>query len=1507
MTATAFVKRPGIGGKLLLWFLAVSLLPLLVAGYSGVRRSSSTLREEVTESLTAVADTKVREIGTYVRERRRNVTTLARNPIIVAAMSEFTHAYKTGGAESPEYVAADVEHRSFLTSYQEENGYYDLFLISPTGNVVFSVRKGDDSATDLDSEPYRDSELAKSFENAATFHIAEMSDFRYYAPSDKPAAFIAAPVFESDRLIGVVALQTDMHEIYTLAGDYTGLGDTGETMIASKEDDELVIVAPLRHDRKAAFQRRLQLGSQQASPVQKAVQGERGSGISVDYRDKEVLAVWRYISDVRWGVVAKIDTSEAFEAADRLQAGFMVIGVITMFGVVVAAALISRSISKPIHALHKGTEIIGSGNLEHRVGTDRNDEIGQLSRAFDQMAVDLGRVTASRDELEHEISERERAEAELKATASELERHNKLMSGREGAVLELKGAINDLLGELGRSPTFKTTVRADGAIPAVAKTGDGVPATPSEPRPSPEPPTRVEVNSEAAERTGLEKTNLDIAFIPIICSAPLIYAHSHGFFAQNGLDVNLKPAPGWSGVKNLMAYGKVDAAHMLAPMPLACNLGINARKADIRLATIQNVNGQALTLARKHLGIKDVRDMKGFTFGVPYRFSMHYYLLCHLLAAGGVDPLTDVTIREVAPPRMPYYLAKGWVDGVFAPEPFNQIPVHRGIGFIYVLSKDIWAGHPCCCFATSQDFIDRHPNTYRVMLDCVLQAELALHRANPNERKAIAREICDPGHLNQRDPAPVEQALSGEFPDGKGGQHVVPDRIDFIPYPWPEYGEWILSQMQRWAQLPGSVDYREVVESVFQDGTRELAEALGFEKQGKPALEAIHPFASQDPFTYMREQPFCAFQEQPKPVKAYDVSEPVRARLAEVCSHLGDIAGGKTDAPLEITSDGEIGQLEQIVNETLLNLRFAQEAVLEQMDLLETRAEELDKSRKVLLGLTEDAEQARKEAEKEIAERQRAEAAVETARLDLEQTVAASSPLCVIALDCSILRANQPLSDLLQMPREQIEGRPCTDILGGPHCDKSLCPLERFSSKEESEPIEITLKRSDNVEVTCLRMVQPFRDISGQVVGVVESFTDITERKAAQRELALRSVIAEICLYVPDDEMYGDVLRIVLRAMDSKYGVFGYIDEDGALVVPTMTRDIWDQCQVADKDLVFPRETWGDSTWPVAIREKRTICQNGLSVKTPPGHIPMDRHISLPVIHQEEVIGLFQVANKETDYDEADVKLLEMIGGVIAPVLNARLQRDRQERARQRAEQELVGKAEELARSNAELADFAYVASHDLQEPLRMVGSYLRLLERRYEDKLDGDAREFIEFAVDGAKRMQTLIEDLLAYSRVTTRGTAFEPVDSNEVVDEVIQNLQVTIEETDATVTRDDLPTVAADRTQLVQLVQNLVGNAIKFHGQEPPQVQVSAQKPDEVWVFSVRDNGIGIDPKYADRIFKIFQRLHTREEYSGTGIGLAVCRRIVDRHEGRIWFESQPGKGTTFFFTLSKKGGSA
>jgi signal transduction histidine kinase len=267
------------------------------------------------------------------------------------------------------------------------------------------------------------------------------------------------------------------------------------------------------------------------------------------------------------------------------------------------------------------------------------------------------------------------------------------------------------------------------------------------------------------------------------------------------------------------------------------------------------------------------------------------------------------------------------------------------------------------------------------------------------------------------------------------------------------------------------------------------------------------------------------------------------------------------------------------------------------------------------------------------------------------------------------------------------------------------------------------------------------------------------------------------------------------------------------------------------------------------------------------------------------LIYVFVLLAMKTEY-MAQVKLIDKLD-------NSLLELDR-------AKKDLEQKAQELARSNDDLREFAYAISHDLKEPLRVIDGFVKLLAKRYKGKLSSDADNFIEYTVDGVKRMQLMIKDLLEYSLVGTKVKDLEPTDSALVIEQALLNLQTAIEESGAEVTYDPLPKVMADASQLTRLFQNLIGNAIKFRGKEALKIHISSEQRDNEWIFSVRDNGIGIDRDHFSRIFVIFQRLHTREEYDGTGIGLAICKKIVERHGGHMWVESETGKGSTFYFTI-------
>jgi signal transduction histidine kinase len=288
---------------------------------------------------------------------------------------------------------------------------------------------------------------------------------------------------------------------------------------------------------------------------------------------------------------------------------------------------------------------------------------------------------------------------------------------------------------------------------------------------------------------------------------------------------------------------------------------------------------------------------------------------------------------------------------------------------------------------------------------------------------------------------------------------------------------------------------------------------------------------------------------------------------------------------------------------------------------------------------------------------------------------------------------------------------------------------------------------------------------------------------------------------------------------------------------------------------------------------------------------------AFPVLVQGEVVAVLEFFSHEVEEpDEELLNVMSNVGAQLGQVVE-----------RSRAQQEIARNAEDLARSNAELEQFAYVASHDLQEPLRMVASFTQLLARRYQGKIDAEADEYIRFAVDGAQRMQTLILDLLSYARLSTKGQAPQPIDAASICGAALAQLRQSIKDRNAVVTVDPLPTVLGYGTQLTQLFQNLISNALKYCNRQQPEVHVSATAAADHWVFSVRDNGIGIEPQYFERIFQMFKRLHTREQYSGTGIGLALCKKIVARHRGQIWVESQPGLGSNFHFTIPRAEGAA
>ena len=322
----------------------------------------------------------------------------------------------------------------------------------------------------------------------------------------------------------------------------------------------------------------------------------------------------------------------------------------------------------------------------------------------------------------------------------------------------------------------------------------------------------------------LEKRDLKVGFIAITCATPIIMAQPMGFYSKQGLNVEVIKTAGWAVIRDKTLNKEYDAAHMLSPMPLAISLGLGAAPQAYTMPAVENVNGQAITLAIKHKDKRDPKQWKGFRFAVPFDYSMHNYLLRYYLAEAGLDPDRDVQIRSVPPPEMVANLRADNIDGFLAPDPVNQRAVYDGVGFIHLLSKELWDGHPCCAFAASKQFIQSMPNTYAALLRAIIEA--TAYARNPDHRKEIAAAIAPANYLNQPVTV-VEQVLTGTFADGLGGVRKVPDRINFDPFPWHSFAVWILTQMQRWGQLKGDVDYQKIASEVFlaTDAARLMREA----------------------------------------------------------------------------------------------------------------------------------------------------------------------------------------------------------------------------------------------------------------------------------------------------------------------------------------------------------------------------------------------------------------------------------------------------------------------------------------------------------------------------------------------------------------------------------------------------------------------------------------------------------------------------------------------------------
>ncbi len=535
-------------------------------------------------------------------------------------------------------------------------------------------------------------------------------------------------------------------------------------------------------------------------------------------------------------------------------------------------------------------------------------------------------------------------------------------------------------------------------------------------------------------------------------------------------------------------------------------------------------------------------------------------------------------------------------------------------------------------------------------------------------------------------------------------------------------------------------------------------------------------------------------------------------------------------------------------------------------------------------------------AARDITERKKAEEAARRAGAYNRSLIEASlDPLVTINPDGTISDVNAATVNVTGFSREELIGTDFSKYFTEP--GRAKAGYEQVFRDGSVTDYELRIQHRDGRITPVLYNATVFKDEHGTVAGVFAAARDITERKkaeeAARRASAYNRSLIEASL---------DPLVTI--------NPDGTISDVNAATVK-VTGFSRDALIGTDFSKYFTEPGRAKAGYEQVFRDG-SVTDYGLEIRHTDGRITPVLYNA--TVYQDEagkITGVFAAARDITERKRAEDALLRAYRELDDRVkertielqeANALLEKEIAER--KATADELREKSEELARSNLELQQFAYIASHDLQEPLRAISGFTELLEKRYKGQMDERADKYINFIIDGTKQMNQVIFDLLEYSRVQTKAHEFGLIDMNTSLKQALRNLQASIKEKDAVITADPLPKLSADGIQITQLFQNLIGNALKFQKPETtPKIHVSAREQGDAWIFSVTDNGIGIDPKYTERIFKIFQRLHAKGEYEGTGIGLAICRRIVERHRGEITVRSEPGVGSTFSFTLPSR----
>ena len=1200
--------------KLTIMFLAIALIPLLFVSYltyTNYKKSLETNRFSQLQDLTVF---RADRIETYFAGLKSHIEMAQAFYNIKKNLPILTRF--ANDPNNPEFLAAKKMLDEQLQQMESVSGLSDIMLINPEGRVVYTsnnpVHFGKDMTNGNDAEQKVFSR-AKDGVYFSDVYFDKAEDNRY-------EILLTAPAIDfNGDFIGVIAFEVDMTSVYKLIQDTTGLGQTGEVLVARKIGNQIEYLNPLRHEPNTIM-KRINTGEKIGGPIQEAVQGKTGTGQLIDYRGKKVIAAWRYIPSLEWGLVAKIDTEEAFADVTNLRNLSMVILVIIFVLSGIVAFSIARSISEPIKRLSEGAEIVGRGNLNYKIGTNLEDEIGQLSRAFDKMTQDLKLTTASRDELNIEIDERKQVEEALRK--------------------------NEIKYRTVADNTYDWEFWLD-------------------------PEDRFIYCSPSCERITGHKPEEFFADPGLRIS--LIHPDDLAKFEKHIQEVEHKQAGAteteWRYVRPNGTFCWV--AHICLP--------------------VYDDHGQFIGTRGSNRDIterKQTEDALKFLVecGSPASGEDFFQSLARYLGqALGMD---FVCIDRLEENLLAAKTVAVYFDGKFEDN------------ISYTLKDtpcgDV-VGKTICCF--SKDVRHLFPK------DKVLQDMAAESYVGTTLWSSKGQPIGLIAIIGRKPLADAKLATSilqlaavraaGELERGQAEEAVKVSEVRYRR----------LFEAARDGILILDSDSGQLV-----DVNPFIKEMLGYSHEellGKKIWEIglfKNIVASKESFLELQTKGFVRYENMPLETKAG--------------RHIS----------VEFVSNVYLVDHKKVIQCNIHDITDrvkAEEALRQAHDQLELRVQERTKD------LTA-----------EIAERKKAQEALRSASLYSRGLLEASlDPLVTISPEGKITDVNKATELVTGLSRESLIGSDFSNYFTEPKKAEEVYQKVLSESEGQAKNYPLSIRHKSGRITDVLYNATVYKNEAGEVQGVFTTARDITEKKLTEAEL-------------------------------EKYR-----------------------------------------------------------------------------LHLEDLV-------------------------------------------KQRTE--------ELARSNSDLEQFAYVASHDLREPLRSITGFLDLLQMRYKDKLDENGREFIDFAVSGANRMSDLLIGLLEYSRVQSGGKPKASISAQAALDDALANLKAVITETNAAITYDKLPTILADNRQITQLLQNLIHNGLKFRGEQRPQIHIGCRKEKKSWVFSVHDNGIGIDPQYYERIFMIFQRLHPQGKYPGSGIGLAVCKKIVERHDGRIWVESDEGKGSTFYFSI-------